>query len=911
MDKNNELTPDSKLLLEAFSKDSVLYLHKEEGVLSRSEAVLMPPEQFEYADEYVVEDVPTRPFIIPSVSNALDLTGSMMSPEQTKVYHSAWTGTRSSAAITTSNYNPDIGSDYTAISNTVIKMTDINDMYKYSCKCYNILRLVKKTSGRIIIYSRFVTHGIVPLVLAVEKLLGYNRYDSMTNLLGRGRYPAVTDEDGYLNNYAIIAGAASVTTNQSVAKARNAASTTDMDDHHRCKLFIVTAPGITGLDYKGVRTFHSMDSWFHYGMAFVQAAGRMIRSGSHTMYPEEKRSSAIYYHVAVPNLGKNMDVNLGASVDNKIHIEADKRMGQIVSVDNFIKKYAMVFYFTKPAKPVLKNKKKGVVVPEEPPREYLNVYDSKKYDEHDPAYGKWDTTPFISATEHLRVDKRPAAEATTISLEKLVLANLEYVQIINLFKRMIDQSGGFVRVRDLLNLTDRNDARATNMMYMAINILLDTDTTYTMGEYGDASATFESDSPRERYGGDETVIMHTPTSRMDVLSLVSNTGGEKPQISHIRDIKKLINVTGEIKRVEARVVIEQDVSDETASGDTNIAKPAHESELGSIYTTLADTYAADAWMISTILEMELDPVALWEQVIIMKRTSFEDIVRHFDWDLILEKLPDGQAFIDALDAMPNVKLDASTKTIAELYVNDSTPYLYTLSTETQSYSRQDLPPINTPAYAMYADREADPEKHAMIPLITYKKRTKVSGMDDFKRTMMTYRTNRTVKDVNIKPITAEGAATATLNVVSCTESSDSTVNLMLLHLIELYGVIKHGIRWIVSLAEGIPYTRNRTIWYNGFIVTKKELPVAVFARVGEIPDLPESIISLLRIASSGQKQVVKRIDITDATGEARNYTAKDIFFCRTLQYMMFHIFHATGYKLFNDIYSMQPTRIIN
>jgi len=204
---------------------------------------------------------------------------------------------------------------------------DNNNLGYYAPKILKICEYVKKSNGIIIIYSRLVPYGILPLALALEHM-GYNRYtgddNKNNNLLSYDNinknnfnYTILTSENNYINNIG------------SFEKKINLINSKENIDGNKIKVILITKKASEGLSFLNVREIHILDPWYHYNR-FEQIIGRGIRRCSHINLPLNKRNIIIYIYCGYFNNNNN-------SVDLHALKIANKKLLEMNKIENIIK----------------------------------------------------------------------------------------------------------------------------------------------------------------------------------------------------------------------------------------------------------------------------------------------------------------------------------------------------------------------------------------------------------------------------------------------------------------------------------------------------------------------------------------------------------------------------------------------
>ncbi len=204
---------------------------------------------------------------------------------------------------------------------------DKNNLGYYAPKILKICEYVKKSNGIIVIYSRLVPYGILPLALALEHM-GYDRYtgddNKNNNLLSYDNinknnfnYTILTSENTYINNIG------------SFEKKINLINSKENIDGNKIKVILITKKASEGLSFLNVREIHILDPWYHYNR-FEQIIGRGIRRCSHINLPLNKRNIIIYIYCGYFNNNIN-------SIDLHALKIANKKLLEMNKIENIIK----------------------------------------------------------------------------------------------------------------------------------------------------------------------------------------------------------------------------------------------------------------------------------------------------------------------------------------------------------------------------------------------------------------------------------------------------------------------------------------------------------------------------------------------------------------------------------------------
>lgn len=200
-------------------------------------------------------------------------------------------------------------------------------------KLAKIIDLIKNSTGIVIVYSQFITGGILPLAVALEHI-GFSRYSARN--LTRG----ITIEDSEIlkkkYKYDIICGNRAFMGQGKIEdQIADLLTTVNSDSNingNKLKVILMTPIGGEGLNFKNVREVHIMDPWFHINK-IDQVIGRALRTFSHATLPLEERNVTVYIHMVVDDKNDTSDVHA-----YKI---AGYKLNQSDEVEKVIRDYAL------------------------------------------------------------------------------------------------------------------------------------------------------------------------------------------------------------------------------------------------------------------------------------------------------------------------------------------------------------------------------------------------------------------------------------------------------------------------------------------------------------------------------------------------------------------------------------------
>ena len=244
----------------------------------------------------------------------------------------------------------------------------------YSSKFAKIIKFITKSSGPVIIYSRYIRGGILPFALALEQN-GIQRYLSgneqpLLNYSFNKKKGGGISEPIYYKNGTPLSKFKSVSKfkpmkyailfpDQEFVKttpSRIAEIINKKNNIYGSELKIILGTRVIseGIDFKNIRQIHIIDPWYNLSVN-EQIAGRGIRNCSHVNLPKEERNVELYQYVST--LPKKLNKE---SVDIKNYRLSETKDKQIKKVERILKRTAFDCLLNKNANILVKNKKETI-----------------------------------------------------------------------------------------------------------------------------------------------------------------------------------------------------------------------------------------------------------------------------------------------------------------------------------------------------------------------------------------------------------------------------------------------------------------------------------------------------------------------------------------------------------------------
>ena len=212
----------------------------------------------------------------------------------------------------------------------------------YSGKFLKIAEIIKNSIGIVIIYSRFVEGGILPLALILEHM-GYNR-EGENNILYK---PKIIDNAPYYNyktspKYCIMTSHSelnNVMGNSSIDKLLPIINNSKNINGELLKVILMTPVASEGLSFYNARELHIVEPWYHFNKA-KQIIGRGIRNCRHNDLPIESRNMTVFMHASFNNYENE-------TPDIHAYRISSKKLYQTDIIDKIIKDNAIDCYLMK------------------------------------------------------------------------------------------------------------------------------------------------------------------------------------------------------------------------------------------------------------------------------------------------------------------------------------------------------------------------------------------------------------------------------------------------------------------------------------------------------------------------------------------------------------------------------------
>jgi len=227
-------------------------------------------------------------------------------------------------------------------------LPDEDHLGKYSGKFLNVCNFIRKSKGIVVIYSRFLISGIIPIAICLEHL-GYSR-EGTNNILKNAeivkdkpvyegiRHPKycilTSDKKEYMGNTKI----------DDLIKIINSDAN---HDGAKIKVILITPVASEGLSFYNTREIHLIEPWYHFNRA-DQIIGRGIRNCRHNRLGIEKRNVSVFMHASVNEDANRESIDINAfRISTRKYIES-KKVDKLI-MDNAVDCHLMknINYFPK------------------------------------------------------------------------------------------------------------------------------------------------------------------------------------------------------------------------------------------------------------------------------------------------------------------------------------------------------------------------------------------------------------------------------------------------------------------------------------------------------------------------------------------------------------------------------------
>jgi hypothetical protein len=173
----------------------------------------------------------------------------------------------------------------------------------YSGKFLTISEFIRNSNGIVVIYSRFIEGGILPLAIILEHM-GFMR-EGEKNIL---KNPLLIDNPPKYNfknspKYCIMTSHSDINNimgSTSIDKLIPIINSNKNINGELIKVILMTPIASEGLSFYNTREMHILEPWYHFNKQ-KQIIGRGIRNCRHNSLPLEERNMTIFTHASFDN----------------------------------------------------------------------------------------------------------------------------------------------------------------------------------------------------------------------------------------------------------------------------------------------------------------------------------------------------------------------------------------------------------------------------------------------------------------------------------------------------------------------------------------------------------------------------------------------------------------------------------
>jgi hypothetical protein len=227
-------------------------------------------------------------------------------------------------------------------------LPDEDHLGKYSGKFLNVCNFIRKSKGIVVIYSRFLISGIIPIAICLEHL-GYSR-EGTNNILKNAEI--VKDKPVYegIRNPKYCILTSDKKEYMGNTKIDDLIKIINSDANHdgaKIKVILITPVASEGLSFYNTREIHLIEPWYHFNRA-DQIIGRGIRNCRHNRLGIEKRNVSVFMHASVNEDANRESIDINAfRISTRKYIES-KKVDKLI-MDNAVDCHLMknINYFPK------------------------------------------------------------------------------------------------------------------------------------------------------------------------------------------------------------------------------------------------------------------------------------------------------------------------------------------------------------------------------------------------------------------------------------------------------------------------------------------------------------------------------------------------------------------------------------
>jgi hypothetical protein len=207
------------------------------------------------------------------------------------------------------------------------KLLEMKNLKEASSKIYSIIEILEKTEGTVIIYSKFLYSGLIPVAIALEHL-GYSKYNN-NNILSE----SVKRKEN--KKYIMLTADEKLSPNN--VEELRAFNDTSNKDGSKIKIALINEIASEGVSFKNIRQLHILEPWYNMKKT-DQIIGRGVRYKSHELLEKEKQNIGVYLHV-------NTTKSEIESVDYRRYRVALRKLEKIAQIEKIMQENAIDCHF--------------------------------------------------------------------------------------------------------------------------------------------------------------------------------------------------------------------------------------------------------------------------------------------------------------------------------------------------------------------------------------------------------------------------------------------------------------------------------------------------------------------------------------------------------------------------------------
>jgi len=175
------------------------------------------------------------------------------------------------------------------------------EISKYSGKIAEIVGRTLKSSGIVLIYSKYIASGVIPIALTLEEH-GFRPYNKARMLESASlELGALTMKRRNGNepvaSYVMITGNKELDSDTHFTEIIEIINSVENKEGAKIKVVIISDTGSEGLDFKCIRQVHVLNPWYNMSQ-IEQTIGRAVRNKSHCRLDYEARNVEIYLYAS-------------------------------------------------------------------------------------------------------------------------------------------------------------------------------------------------------------------------------------------------------------------------------------------------------------------------------------------------------------------------------------------------------------------------------------------------------------------------------------------------------------------------------------------------------------------------------------------------------------------------------------